>query len=112
MPGTFFEHITNSIFWNNYPSSIDTSGTGLVVSYSNIDGGFAGLGNIDADPKFITSLRDNFKIRLDSPCIDAANGNVALPVDILGNYRVDILDVSNTGVGSPDYVDMGAYERQ
>ncbi len=51
-------------------------------------------------------------LRPDSPCIDAANGNVDPDTDILGNSRYDDPNTPNTGTGDPDYVDMGAYEYQ
>jgi hypothetical protein len=50
----------------------------------------------------------------DSPCIDSARGTEAdftVPTsDIEGNPRRDDPATANTGVGSPNYVDMGAYE--
>ena len=45
--------ITNSIIWGNHPDQIWTdSGNVPVIVYSNIQGGWPGLGNIDADPLF------------------------------------------------------------
>ena len=44
--------ITNSIIWANSPQEIaDTQGT-FSVTYSDVQGGWAGEGNIDADPLF------------------------------------------------------------
>jgi hypothetical protein len=47
-----------------------------------------------------------------SPCIDAANGDTSPTLDLDGNPRVDSSTTPNTGVGTPDYVDMGAFEYQ
>jgi hypothetical protein len=47
-----------------------------------------------------------------SPCIDAANGDVASSTDLEGSPRVDYVGTANTGAGTPAYVDMGAYEYQ
>ena len=47
----------------------------------------------------------------DSPCIDTANGTASTALDADGNPRVDY-PVVGTGVGTPEYVDMGAYENQ
>ncbi len=43
--------VVNSIFWDNSPSEIAPT-DGVTVRYSNVDGGFAGTGNRDADPLF------------------------------------------------------------
>ncbi|MFZ0035491.1 MAG: LamG-like jellyroll fold domain-containing protein [Sedimentisphaerales bacterium] len=93
--------------------------------YFGIDGG----GNIKTNPEFINTYApadpdpagpdgvfgttdDGLCLRTDSPCIDAADGNVAPSTDILGHGRVDIGYVNNTGIGHPiNYVDMGAYEQ-
>lgn len=53
----------------------------------------------------------------DSPCIDSGRGDQTdfevSDRDIDGNLRVDDPGIEpNTGVGAPDYVDMGAYEYQ
>jgi parallel beta-helix repeat protein len=42
--------VTNSILWGNSPNQI--SGTAF-VTYSDVQGGFAGTGNLNADPLFV-----------------------------------------------------------
>lgn len=46
-----------------------------------------------------------------SPCIDAGDGDAAPMTDYEDSPRVDA-PVANTGVGTPDYTDPGAYEYQ
>jgi predicted outer membrane repeat protein len=96
----------DNVIWNNDRSSI-------VISYSNIQGGFSGEGNIDVDPLFVNPLGpdniagtedDDFRLTSLSPCIDAGDPNYAPgpdKKDFDGNRRI----VS-------DRVDMGAYEFQ
>ena len=43
----------DSILWTNSPNEIYISGSPPVVTYSDIQGGWEGNGNIDADPLFI-----------------------------------------------------------
>ncbi|MFC1678031.1 hypothetical protein ACFL3G_13355 [Planctomycetota bacterium] len=105
------------------------------VSYCDIEGGLNnspgcsgddsidGGGNVDGDPNFVDDTNpdgndntwmtsdDGFMIG-DSNCIDSANGNVDPTTDILGNGRYDNTNITDTGIGDPDYVDMGAYEKQ
>ncbi|MHC4631974.1 MAG: right-handed parallel beta-helix repeat-containing protein, partial [Planctomycetota bacterium] len=44
--------ITNSIIWANSPEQIAEAKGTISVTYSDVQGGFAGEGNIDADPLF------------------------------------------------------------
>ncbi len=67
---------------------------------------------VSVDPGFTDADADDFTLASSSPCIDAGNGSGAPDLDLLGNSRVDIAGVDNGGEGSPDYVDMGAYEYQ
>jgi predicted outer membrane repeat protein len=45
--------ITNSIFWDNDPDEIDIINGSISITYSDIEGGWPGEGNIDEDPLFI-----------------------------------------------------------
>jgi hypothetical protein len=44
--------VTNCIFWGNTGGSFDGSSS-PIVTFSDVEGGFLGTGNIDADPCFI-----------------------------------------------------------
>jgi len=58
--------ITNSIFWENGIYPIIGSAT---ISYSDIEGGWEGEGNINIDPLFCLSDSADFTIAGNSPCI-------------------------------------------
>lgn len=104
--------IENSILWNNFPFGIEDN-TGLLrVRYSNIEEGWDGEGNIQANPLFTDSSRNNFSLRDFSPAIDAADGDKAPQMDAAGMTRYDDQSVTNTGSGRVNYADMGAFERQ
>ena len=91
--------LANCVLWHNTPPEI----TGLPsVTYSDIEGGYDGAGNIDAAPGF--ALRGDYRLTTGSPCVDAGtNGPPGglPPVDIEGTPR----PLPHGGTS-----DMGAYE--
>ena len=92
--------ITNTILWNNSPDEIVYEGGGsITVTYSDIQGGWEGEGNIDADPMFVDPENGDFHLQADSPCIDRGTPDGAPPDDIEGNPR-------------DEFPDIGAYEYQ
>ncbi len=109
--------VSNSILWNNLVPGIFLDGSSsATVTYSDVQGGFLGTGNIDADPNFLSPPGD-LRLGPFSPAVDAGN-NAAVPggvtVDIAGLPRFfDDPEVDDTGAGNvpPGIVDMGAYER-
>jgi hypothetical protein len=113
--------ITNSIFMQNASDEpiqiqktfFNITGTySAIVNYSCIyANSYTGTGNISKDPKFIDNNTD-WHIQPGSPCIDAGNGDYASTLDKNNNNRYDDIYTNNTGVGTPNYTDMGAYECQ
>ncbi|MCU0663534.1 MAG: hypothetical protein MUC50_14550 [Myxococcota bacterium] len=59
-----------------------------------------------------TDMDVDLYLQSGSPCIDAANGDVAPQLDLDGLSRYDDPLTPNTGAGTPNYADMGAYEYQ
>jgi predicted outer membrane repeat protein len=109
-------YVTNCVLWGNSPNDIVHLGTLVDVTYSNIQGGWPGTGNIDAGPLFVDPDNGDLRLSPGSPCIDAGD-NTAVPEDITtdleGNPRfVDDPYTVDTGYGDPPMVDMGAYEFQ
>ena len=99
--------IYNSILWNETQTEIEGSPE---IFYSTIKGGYSGTGNIAQDPLLTRPAEGDFTLLADSPCIDAADGDQAPEKDFVGNSRIDAPNVPNTGTGSFNYVDIGAYE--
>ncbi|MCZ6492878.1 MAG: hypothetical protein O6933_02245, partial [Planctomycetota bacterium] len=118
--------VTNCILWDNFPN--ESVGT-TTVNYSDVQGGWPGTGNIDADPLFVDEANGDLRLMTGSPCADAGNnwgvpidtndydqdGNTAelFPVDLDGNPRFNADEADfDPGCGVPVVVDMGAYEYQ
>ncbi|WP_026210154.1 S8 family serine peptidase [Flexithrix dorotheae] len=75
--------IRNSIFWNNTPKQIDESSgrIPLKITYSNIQNGYPGMGNINKYPQFADVTQMNFGLLEDSPCIDKGDPGSDLDID-------------------------------
>jgi parallel beta-helix repeat protein len=109
--------VTNCILWGDSPNEIfDDANSSTTATYSDVGGGYAGTGNIDADPNFVDAASGNLRLSYGSPCIDAADSTALLPmtysaIDLDGNIRfVDVSSITNTGSGPLEFLDMGAYE--
>ena len=102
--------LVNSIVFGNTGGSFSGKDA-PIVTYSDVEGGFPGVGNIDADPLFAdpagadgdpATLDDNdYHLTANSPAIDAGSNDAPeLPfTDLDGNSRI-----------AGGAVDMGAYE--
>ena len=105
-------NMRNCILWGDTPDEIYVrAGRAPVITYSYVQGGWTGVGNINADPKFADP---DGRLSAGSPCIDAGD-NTVVPVgvttDLDGNLRfIDDPGTFDTGYGTPPIVDMGAYE--
>ena len=65
--------ITNTILWaDTAPDGPEILGD-PTVTYCDVQGGWPGEGNIDADPMFVGPHNDDFHLRWHSPCIDAGD---------------------------------------
>ncbi|UCG58974.1 MAG: PASTA domain-containing protein, partial [Phycisphaerales bacterium] len=105
--------VTSCILWaNSAPTDPQIRGD-AAVTYSDVEGGWPGTGNINKDPLFAPGT---LRLSAGSPCIDAGS-NDAVPAgittDLAANLRfVDDPHTPDTGSGTPPIVDMGAYEFQ
>jgi hypothetical protein len=105
-PGT--APLTNCVLWGDTPNEIFDRTASTAVTYCDVQGGWAGSGNIDADPLFVDPGSGNFRLSAGSPCVDAGDPGFSPPpgaIDLDGRRRIWDGDGDGTAV-----VDMGAYE--
>jgi parallel beta-helix repeat protein len=68
--------VRNSIIWgntSNQGASIDLdarTGSAIVVSFSAVEGGWNGRGNMSSEPEFADDWLSRYSLAADSPCID------------------------------------------
>ncbi len=104
--------VANSILWRNLPDEI---GGAAEVTYSNIyqaAGVYPGAGNINADPLYEDGNNGDFRLQVNSPCIDAGLDS-AVPVWLTGDFEGEQRRFDVPGVPTadhPEHVDMGADE--
>lgn len=92
--------ITNNVLWGNNDDLVNLSAT-----YSNIEDGDPGEGNISTYPMFINAAQKDYRLRPDSLCIDKGTNNGAPKTDLDGDPRP--IDGDGDGI---DVVDIGADE--
>jgi hypothetical protein len=92
--------VVNCILWGDTPDEIYDPGLFSDVTYSNVEGGWPGTGNIDADPLFADAVNDDFHLTYLSPCRNAGDNSAVTELyDFEGDPRI-----------AHGNVDMGADE--
>jgi hypothetical protein len=92
----------SGILWaNTADSGPQIYGNGS-VSYSDVQGGYSGQGNINADPLFADA--SDYRLQVGSPCINAGDPNYT--------GQPDETDLDGSPRVAMGRVDMGAYEFQ
>ena len=91
--------VRNSIIWGNTPDQIDGQYDGTTATYSDIQGGYPGTGNINEAPLFTAPASYIFQLDPASPCIETGITEGGAVADFVGNVRP---------MGSG--IDMGIYE--
>ena len=111
--------LSNCILWDGGDEISNHDGSTITVSYSNIQGGWEGEGNIDVDPCFIEAgfwdangtpdiwyddfwVEGDYHLRLESLCIDAGD-----PCYVPGANETDLDGFARVFGGR---IDMGVYE--
>ena len=96
-----FGTVTNSIIWGNTPQGLYLYSGNPVVTYSDIQGGYSGTGNINANPLFADAANADYHLQANSPCIDAGTNTVAPDTDFEGDPRPQGLD---NDMGADEYL--------
>jgi hypothetical protein len=97
--------LTNSIVWGNPGGNLACEDGTCNITYSDIQGGWTGTGNIDEDPMFVDPASGDYSLQHGSPCIDTGTNTGAPDHDLAGTERPQ--DGDGDGIKTTD---MGAYE--
>ncbi|MGB2865437.1 MAG: C10 family peptidase [Sedimentisphaerales bacterium] len=103
--------VTNTIVWGNDRYQIKTVESTATVLFCDIQDGYDGEGNMDADPCFFDpsigvgtqydGSAANWMLQSCSPCINSGRHISLAETDLAGNMRI-----------YSDIIDIGAYENQ
>ena len=85
--------IKNSIIWKD---KIGGTSATIEVTYSDVEGGFTGTGNIDANPIFCDTI--NYLIRDTSPCVGTGENGSNMGARGIGCYRPSSFDWVSTAL--------------
>lgn len=102
--------LTNSILWGDSPAEIYLVQSSPVITYCDIQGGWSGYGNINADPLFANAASSDYHLLPGSPCIEAGDPNF-IPgpndVDMDGQPRVV---GSRVDIGADEFAYIGDFD--
>jgi hypothetical protein len=100
--------VVNSILWGDRVSGavaeLEDLGGAVTVTYSDVQGGYPGTGNLYADPQFIDAAGGLLALKPTSPSIDKGENTG------LAGWDLDVNPRLMDGDGGGAVVDMGAYE--
>jgi parallel beta-helix repeat protein len=94
--------LTNCILWDGGNEIWNNDNSVITITYSDVQGGWPGTGNINANPLFVDPAIGDYHLLTDSPCIDAGD-NLAVPPSVVTDLDGKPRIINGT-------VDMGAYE--
>jgi parallel beta-helix repeat protein len=104
--GTDGPTVVNSIFWGNSAggSPNEISAATIDITYSDIEEGWTGTGNIDSDPLFVDLGYGDFHLQSGSPCINVGN-NSAVPPGLTTDFEGDerIFDTGTVEMGADEH---------
>ncbi len=108
--------VLNSILWGDSPDEIAGVTSGVSVTYSDVEGGWSGTGNMDDNPLFVAGQDGDYYLShedidgVDSPCIDAGYGALddygLYPMTTCADGRTDGNDDGDSSTGP---IDMGVH---
>ena len=103
--------LSNCILWGDTPDEIQTNADTPIVTYSDIQGGFTGDGNIDVDPLFADPEKGDFHLKSQVGCWDLKNliwilDDVTSPCIDAGDPQASVVDELEP---NGERINMGAY---
>ena len=97
--------VSNTIIWGNNFQSInilDPIVSNVIVTFSDVEGGYIGTGNIDLSPVFTDSLNNDFSLQSSSPCIDVADPGSPFDPDGTRSDMGALFFEQNVGINNDD----------
>jgi hypothetical protein len=106
--------VHNCILWGNTACDLtQICGDDVTVTYSAIQGGMEGIGNIDQNPLFINPANGDFTVCSGSPCVDAGDPTITDPdgtpsdMGVFNEYHPDCIWGKRIYVSTSGYDSTG-----
>jgi hypothetical protein len=87
--------VVNTILWGDTAagSPNEISGSSIIITNSDVEGGWTGIGNINVDPAFEDPINSDYHLQPVSQCVGAGDPNKASEKDFEGDFRDDSPDM-------------------
>ena len=95
--------LSNSIVWGHATSVTGDTGSTQTITYSDIQGGYAGTGNRDVDPLFVAPASGDFHLQEASPVIDRCATGQGLDFDNEPRPLADIRPDTPYDMGADEF---------
>ncbi|MEQ8766319.1 MAG: right-handed parallel beta-helix repeat-containing protein [Planctomycetota bacterium] len=94
--------VSNSIFWDNGVNAIRRVGGSISIAYSNIEGGYAGPGNLNSNPLFLDPGASDFRLSCGSPCVGSADQTVTVLLPDFDREGRDLRAIGALDIGADE----------
>ncbi|MEQ8762473.1 MAG: right-handed parallel beta-helix repeat-containing protein [Planctomycetota bacterium] len=95
--------LVNTIVFGNFPGpDIGLERGSPSIRYCDIEGGWPGEGNIDADPRFQGPGKGNFRLDCASPCAEAGTNEPGWPLPRLDHEGRDLRRIGVVDIGADE----------
>jgi hypothetical protein len=86
-------NLVNNIIWGNDTTEVYLGDSNpVIIRYCDIEGGWPGEGNINANPLFCDTAQANFWLAANSPCVGAGYGGVDIGAYGVGCEAQDVFE--------------------
>ncbi len=92
-------HVVNSILWGNSPDEVSDAAN---ITYSDVQGGYPGVGNLSVDPLFVDAASGDTRLSCSSPCVDAGTSSPGVALPTFDRSGLDLRQIGSVDLGADE----------